>query len=139
MPAAGFWERSLAETGNPQFLRPLAAPGADQGQACTFTAPLRLDSGHTLDNVTLAYMTYGKLNAARSNAVLVCHALSLDQFAASASPLTGKPGWWDVLIGPGKPDRHQPLLRHLRQCASAAAWARPARPRSIPRRACPMA
>jgi homoserine O-acetyltransferase len=93
----------LAETANPRFLRPTVAPGADPGLAHVFTQPLRLDSGRALEQFTMAYMTYGTLNAARSNAVLVCHALSLDQFAASINPLTGKPGWWDVLIGPGKP------------------------------------
>jgi homoserine O-acetyltransferase/O-succinyltransferase len=92
----------LAETANPRFLRPITEPGADPGRAMTFAQPLRLDSGRTLEPFTVAYMTYGALNAQKSNVVLVCHALSLDQFAASQHPLTGKPGWWDVLIGPGK-------------------------------------
>jgi homoserine O-acetyltransferase len=48
-------------------------------------------------------MTYGRLNAARSNAILICHALSGDQFVASTHPVTGKPGWWDYAVGPGKP------------------------------------
>jgi homoserine O-acetyltransferase len=48
-------------------------------------------------------MTYGELNEARSNAVLVCHALTGDQFVASAHPVTGKPGWWETMVGPGKP------------------------------------
>jgi homoserine O-acetyltransferase len=95
-------EGALAETANPRFLRPITEPGADPGQAMTFAQPLRLDSGRTLEPFTVAYMTYGTLNAQKSNVVLVCHALSLDQFAASQHPLTGKPGWWDVLIGPGK-------------------------------------
>ncbi len=64
---------------------------------------LSLDAGTTLGPVTIAYQTYGTLNAERSNAVLVCHALTGDQFAASAHPLTGKPGWWDHMVGPGKP------------------------------------
>jgi homoserine O-acetyltransferase len=48
-------------------------------------------------------MTYGTLNAARSNAILICHALTGDQFVASRHPITGKPGWWDIMVGPGKP------------------------------------
>ncbi|HEY5215371.1 MAG TPA: homoserine O-acetyltransferase, partial [Pseudolabrys sp.] len=65
--------------------------------------PLKLDAGVDLAPFRIAYKTYGTLNAARSNAVLVCHALTGDQFAASVHPLTGKPGWWETLIGPGKP------------------------------------
>jgi homoserine O-acetyltransferase len=65
--------------------------------------PLRLDSGARIDGLEVAYNTYGRLNEARSNAVLVCHALSMDQHAASRHPLTGKPGWWDQVIGPGRP------------------------------------
>src|ERR1700678_4478651 len=93
----------MAETANPRFLRPLSAPGADVGQAITFETPLALDAGRTLAPFTVAYMTYGVLNAARSNTVLVCHALTGDQFVASRHPVTGKPGWWDVMIGAGKP------------------------------------
>ena len=88
---------------NPRFLRPLSAPGADPGQAIVFAQPLELDSGRALEPFTVAYMTYGHLNADKSNAVLICHAMSMDQFAASVHPVTGKPGWWDVIIGPGKP------------------------------------
>jgi homoserine O-acetyltransferase len=62
-----------------------------------------LDSGATLGPFTLAYQTYGTLNAAKSNAILVCHALTGDQYAAERHPLTGRPGWWSTLIGPGKP------------------------------------
>jgi homoserine O-acetyltransferase len=62
-----------------------------------------LDCGKTLAPLTVAYMTYGKLNAARSNTVLICHALTMDQFVASAHPITGKPGWWEDMVGPGKP------------------------------------
>jgi homoserine O-acetyltransferase len=95
----------MGDTANPRFLRPLTAPEADIGRAFTFgpSQPLALDSKRALSPFTVAYMTYGELNAHKSNAVLVCHALSLDQFAASQHPLTGKSGWWDVLIGPGKP------------------------------------
>jgi homoserine O-acetyltransferase len=101
MPVLG--KPFLTAMANPRFLRPVAAPGADPGQAKLFTQPLMLDSGRALEPFTVAYMTYGTLNAERSNAVLICHALSMDQFAASVHPLTGKPGWWDILIGPGKP------------------------------------
>ncbi|MBL8832122.1 MAG: homoserine O-acetyltransferase [Rhodospirillales bacterium] len=65
-------------------------------------APLRLDSGVELGPVTIAYQTYGTLNAERSNAVLVCHALTGDQFVADTHPITGKPGWWETIVGPGK-------------------------------------
>ncbi len=51
----------------------------------------------------IAYETYGALNAARDNAILVCHALTGDQYLASAHPVTGKPGWWARMVGPGKP------------------------------------
>ncbi len=64
---------------------------------------LVMDCGVTLAGWQIAYQTYGTLNAARSNAVLVCHALTGDQHVASTNPVTGKAGWWEVLIGPGKP------------------------------------
>ena len=62
-----------------------------------------MDCGTTLERWQIAYQTYGTLNEARSNAVLVCHALTGDQHVASANPVTGKSGWWEVLIGPGCP------------------------------------
>ena len=64
---------------------------------------LRLDSGARLAPLEIAYNTYGRLNAERSNAVLVCHALTGDQHVASIHPTTGKPGWWGRVVGPGKP------------------------------------
>ena len=71
--------------------------------------PLRLDSGAELAPVDLAYETYGSPNEDCSNAILICHALTMDQYVASTHPITGKPGWWTDMVGPGKPvdtDRH---------------------------------
>jgi homoserine O-acetyltransferase len=73
------------------------------GRQITLGAPLALDCGVQLAPVTLAYETYGTLNAAKSNAVLVCHALTGDHYAASIHPITHKPGWWELMIGPGRP------------------------------------
>ena len=64
---------------------------------------MTLDCGARLRRMTVAYRTYGTLNAARSNAVLVCHALTGDQYVADRHPVTGKEGWWDVVVGPGRP------------------------------------
>jgi len=69
----------------------------------TFADGLTLDCGARLPSVTVAYRTYGTLDAARANAILICHALTGDQYAAETHPTTGKPGWWSALVGPGKP------------------------------------
>jgi homoserine O-acetyltransferase len=65
--------------------------------------PLRLDSGKQLAGYRIAYKTYGQLNAEKSNAILVSHALTGDQYVASPHPVTRKPGWWETMVGPGKP------------------------------------
>ena len=68
----------------------------------TFDEPLKLESGKKLGPVTLAYETYGSLNAVKSNAVLILHAFSGDAHAAGYHKGDDKPGWWDSMIGPGK-------------------------------------
>jgi homoserine O-acetyltransferase len=65
--------------------------------------PLKLDSGISLSPFQVAYKTYGRLNADRSNAILICHALTGDQHVASVHPVTKKNGWWETMVGPGKP------------------------------------
>ena len=67
------------------------------------SAPLKLACQQTLAPFSVAYQTYGALNAAKSNAILICHALTADQHVANKHPVTGKPGWWETLVGPGKP------------------------------------
>jgi homoserine O-acetyltransferase len=74
---------------------PLLVFGADK--------PLKLDAGVELAPFQIAYQTYGTLNAARSNAILLCHALTGDQHVANVHPVTGKPGWWETMVGPGLP------------------------------------
>ncbi|MBN9431667.1 MAG: homoserine O-acetyltransferase [Bosea sp.] len=89
-----------------------AGAGAARGEADTPSShvmrfgldqPLRLDSGQSIAPLQIAYQTYGTLNADKSNAILVCHALTGDQHVASENPVTGKPGWWETVVGPGKP------------------------------------
>ena len=64
--------------------------------------PLRLDCGQTINNFPIAYETYGELNEKKNNAILVFHALTGDQFAASNNPITNKEGWWSTAVGSKK-------------------------------------
>jgi homoserine O-acetyltransferase len=81
----------------------------------TLPGPLRLDGGVLLSPVDIAYETYGTLAPDGSNAILICHALTGDQYVASDHPITGKPGWWTRMVGPGKPIDP---ARHFVVCAN---------------------
>lgn len=72
-------------------------------RAVALPGPLALDGGASLAPVDFAYETYGTLNADKSNAILICHALTLDQHVASTHPVTDKPGWWVRMVGEGRP------------------------------------
>ena len=63
---------------------------------------LQLEGGHLLKKTSIAYNTWGKLNAKRSNAILVCHALTGDQFVTGKNPITNRKGWWENIVGPNK-------------------------------------
>jgi len=85
---------------------PADSVGFVQPQNFEFTEPLTLRSGRVIERYNLMVETYGTLNAERSNAVLICHALSGDHHAAGyhdPDNAREKPGWWDCCIGPGKP------------------------------------
>jgi homoserine O-acetyltransferase len=78
--------------------------GIVAAQSAEFASALELCSGSVLPSYTLKYETYGELNAARTNAVLICHALSGHHHVAGRyHPDEKSPGWWDSMIGPGKP------------------------------------
>ncbi len=82
----------------------MSSVGQVQPQSMHFAPPLALRSGSRLRDYTLVYETYGTLNAERSNAVLVCHALNASHHVAGTYAGQDKSeGWWDNLIGPGKP------------------------------------
>lgn len=88
-----------------QKAKPAQSFGLVENKYFTFAAPpdeLILESGEKLGPITLAYETYGNLNALGSNAILVLHALSGDANAAGFHVGDEKPGWWDEMIGPGK-------------------------------------
>ena len=64
---------------------------------------LKLESGDILGNFKIAFKTFGKLNSDKTNAILVCHALTGDQYVTGNNPITGREGWWSRMVGPNKP------------------------------------
>ncbi|MDP2285466.1 MAG: homoserine O-acetyltransferase, partial [Pseudohongiella sp.] len=87
----------------PDFL-PEDSVGIVSPQRFHFDEPLTLRSGKVIKTYDLMVETYGELNAEKSNAILICPALSGDHHAAGYHSMDDKkPGWWDVCIGPGKP------------------------------------
>ena len=80
----------------------MATVPASTSSSLVLAQALPLDSGQRLENVTVAYETYGELAPDKSNAILIFHALTMDQYVASPHPITGKPGWWANSVGPGK-------------------------------------
>ena len=79
-----------------------AAQPLRYAQSVTLAGPVHLESGGTLPGVTVAVETYGRLNPAGDNAILICHAISGDSHVARHDE-KDDPGWWDILVGPGKP------------------------------------
>ena len=74
-----------------------------QSHTIEFQEPLSLKSGAQLSAYSVEVQTYGILNAQKSNAVLICHALNASHHVAGIDPKSGKTGWWDNMIGPSKP------------------------------------
>ena len=113
--------------------------GIVKPQTAHFDTPLQLSSGAVLPAYDLVYETYGTLNATRSNAILICHALSGNHHLAGKYTAEDKnPGWWDNMIGPGKPIDTNRFLS-----SASTIWevvtARPALPASTRKPASPMA
>lgn len=82
----------------------MSSVGIVSPQTHLFTEPLKLQSGASIADYTLMFETYGQLNAAKSNAVLVCHALNASHHVAGVyADEPDNLGWWDNMIGPGKP------------------------------------
>ena len=81
----------------------MTSVGVVSPQSMQFTEPLVLQSGASIADYTLVYETYGELNADRSNAVLICHALNASHHVAGLyADDPRSTGWWDNMVGPGK-------------------------------------
>ncbi len=93
----------MASTGASMSAPAIAPFPQIEHQRASFDAGLALDCGTVIRPLSVAWRGYGKLNAARSNAILVCHALTGDQYVAEPHPVTGRAGWWETILGPGKP------------------------------------
>jgi homoserine O-acetyltransferase len=108
----------------------MATLPASTSSSLVLPDPLQLDSGQRLERGTVAYETYGELAPDKSNAILVHHALTGDQHLASPHPITGKPGWWSRMVGPGKPidtSRFQVICANLiGSCMGSTGPASPA-------------
>jgi homoserine O-acetyltransferase len=92
---------NLVQMSESSLIRPIVTAGhrVEFGQ----TEPLQLDCGASLGPISIAYETYGTLNPSKSNAILICHALTGDQYVVGTHPVTGKSGWWELMVGPGRP------------------------------------
>ena len=66
-------------------------------------ANFKLDSGDSINDIKIAFKTFGELNTKKDNAILVCHALTGDQYVSGMNPVTGREGWWSRMVGPNKP------------------------------------
>jgi homoserine O-acetyltransferase len=126
--AQALWGAIDMGRGLAQFAWPMNA--APVSPVYRVPLPLSLDSGQVLEGCEIAYETYGTLAADASNAILVCHALTGDQYLASPHPITGKPGWWERMVGPGLPidtNRHFVICANvIGSCMGSSGPASPA-------------